>query len=76
MQAIARDLLAYSMQQLDKQNFNIVMHVHDEVVAEVNKFEEKEKLQEMCDIMGEEVPWAVGLPLKADGYITDFYKKD
>lgn len=76
VQAIARDLLAYSMQQLDKQNFNIVMHVHDEVVAEVNKFEEKEKLQEMCDIMGEEVPWAVGLPLKADGYITDFYKKD
>lgn len=76
VQAIARDLLAYSMQQLDKAGFWLVMHVHDEAVAEVDKSLGEEKLEEMCDIMGTEVPWAVGLPLKADGYITDFYKKD
>jgi len=76
VQAIARDLLAYSMQQLDKAGFSIVMHVHDEVVAEVDKSKGEELLEQMCDIMGAEVPWALGLPLKADGYITDFYKKD
>lgn len=76
VQAIARDLLAYSMQQLDAAGFEIAMHVHDEAVAEVDKTKGEEKLEEMCDIMGQEVPWALGLPLKADGYITDFYKKD
>lgn len=76
VQAIARDLLAYSMQQLDKAGFSLVMHVHDEAVAEVDKTKGEELLEQMCDIMGTEVPWALGLPLKADGYITDFYKKD
>lgn len=76
VQAIARDLLAYSMQQLDKAGFWLVMHVHDEAVAEVDKTKGEELLEQMCDIMGTEVPWALGLPLKADGYITDFYKKD
>lgn len=76
VQATARDLLAYSMQKLDKAGFSIVMHVHDEVVAEVDKSKGEEMLDRMCEIMGTEVPWAKGLPLKADGYITDFYKKD
>lgn len=76
VQAIARDLLAYSMQQLDKAGFSIVMHVHDEIVAEVDKSKGEELLEQMCRIMGTEVPWAIGLPLKADGYITDYYKKD
>ena len=76
VQAIARDLLAYSMQQLDKEGFPIVMHVHDETVAEVDKIGAEESLKKMENIMGQEVPWAKGLPLKADGYITDFYKKD
>lgn len=76
VQAIARDILAYSMQQLDKAGFWLVMHVHDEAIAEVDKAKGEELLEQMCDIMGTEVPWALGLPLKADGYITDFYKKD
>src|SRR5690606_33180043 len=48
VQAIARDLLAYSMQQLDKAGFSIVMHVHDEVVAEVDKSKGEELLEQMC----------------------------
>lgn len=76
IQAIARDLLAYSMQKLDEADFDLVMHVHDEAVAEILKFEAESRLEEMCDIMGAEVPWAPGLPLRADGYITEFYKKD
>ncbi len=76
VQAIARDLLAYSMIELDKQGFKIVMHVHDEVVCEQHEDSAEVLLMSMCDIMGQEVPWAKGLPLKADGYITPFYKKD
>lgn len=76
VQAIARDLLADSMLRLNKDNFKIVMHVHDEAVAEVPEEEATEALKKMCDIMGTPIPWAEGLPLAADGYITPFYKKD
>jgi DNA polymerase len=76
VQAISRDLLADSMLRLDKAGFNIVMHVHDEAVAEQPNVDTEESLQKMCDIMGEDIPWAKGLPLKADGYVTRYYKKD
>lgn len=76
VQAIARDLLAESLMKLDAAGFNIVMHVHDEVVAEVFYDESKMELKKMCRIMSEPVSWAEGLPLAADGYVTDYYKKD
>ena len=76
VQAIARDLLAESLIKLDKKGFDIVMHVHDEVVAELFKDEAGARLEEMCAIMSEPVAWAEGLPLAADGYVTEYYKKD
>lgn len=77
VQATARDILADSMQRLNHAGFEIVMHVHDEVVCEINKVHDPEnQLKKICDIMGEPIPWAEGLPNKADGYLTDYYKKD
>ena len=73
VQAIARDLLAVSMLKIDKAGYPIVMHVHDEVISDVN---DEKALKEICDIMGENVSWAEGLSLKADGFVTNFYKKD
>jgi DNA polymerase len=72
VQAISRDCLANAMMKLNAAGFEIVMHVHDEVVAEV----EGDRLDEMLDIMREPIPWAPGLPLEAAGFITDFYMKD
>jgi len=76
VQAISRDLLAYSLLKLDQAGMNIVMHVHDEAVVETPWYQAEETLDKMNQIMGEDVPWAEGLPLGADGYITPFYKKD
>lgn len=76
VQAIARDLLAFSMQEMRKVGFDIVMHVHDEVVTEVHESHAETMLETMYEIMSTEAPWALGLPLKAEGYITKFYKKD
>lgn len=76
IQAIARDCLAQSMLELDKAGFEIVMHVHDEVVCEVPLENKEEHLERMCEIMGSEIHWAKGLPLNADGYLTPYYKKD
>ena len=71
VQATARDLLCYSMQTL--RCCSIVMHIHDEVVIEADR---RMSLQAVCDQMGRTPPWADGLQLRADGYETDFYKKD
>ncbi len=76
VQAIARDLLMRAMVEIDKEGLSIVLHVHDEIVCETPENEAEEALKIMCDIMGQEAPWATGLPLGADGYITNFYKKD
>ncbi len=74
-QAIARDLLAHSMIELKNEGFEIVMHVHDEVVCEINK-KYPHFLNGMCETMTRKVSWAKGLPLGADGYLTDYYKKE
>lgn len=76
VQAIARDLLAYSMLRLNEEGFDIVMHVHDEAICEIPEENSEASLEKMCEVMGETVPWAEELPLVADGYITPFYKKD
>ncbi len=76
VQAVARDLLADSMLRLNAKGFDIVMHVHDEAICEVPENRAKESLEEMCKIMGDPIPWAKDLPLVADGYVTNFYKKD
>jgi DNA polymerase bacteriophage-type len=76
VQAISRDILADSMLRLHDAGFNITMHVHDEAITQVPKENCEEALEKMCDVMGEDIPWAEGLPLVADGYITEFYKKD
>ena len=74
VQATARDCLAYSMLQLEKEGYEIVMHVHDEVVIEIE--DNKDDLKAITDLMGQEIPWAKGLPLNADGYECSYYQKD
>lgn len=71
VQATARDILCYAMKNL--RDCSIVMHIHDEVVIEAKQ---GTTLSEVCKIMSEAPPWAKGLLLRADGYETDFYKKD
>ncbi|NJP41649.1 DNA polymerase [Oscillospiraceae bacterium HV4-5-C5C] len=71
VQATSRDILCYAMQTL--RNSSIVMHIHDELVIEADP---RMSLQAVCDQMGRTPPWAKGLLLRADGYETNFYKKD
>ena len=71
VQATARDILMYSMQTL--RCCSIVMHIHDELVIEADP---RMSLAAVCEQMGRTPPWAKGLQLRADGYETDFYKKD
>ena len=72
VQAIARDILAEAMMRLEQKGFNIVMHIHDEVVIESNS----SSIEEVNQIMSIVPSWAPGLILDADGFESDFYKKD
>lgn len=74
VQATARDCLREAMFNVTDAGYDIVMHVHDELVLDVDK--KCGSLEEVNSIMGKEISWAKGLPLKADGYECDYYKKD
>ena len=73
VQGTARDLLAESMLRVEKKGYPIVMHCHDEIIAEVP--EGVGSVDEMCEIMAVQPKWAEGLPLRADGFECRFYKK-
>lgn len=75
VQGIARDCLAVTMLRLEKMGYPIVFHVHDEVILEVPDDGSK-TLSEVCEVFKKPIVWAEGLPLKGDGYITNYYKKD
>lgn len=73
IQAISRDLLLFGLQNLEAEGFYTVMHVHDEAVLEIDKPEELKKAEQLMATAPE---WAKGLPLGADGYTCNYYKKD
>ena len=73
VQGTARDLLAEAMLRVEKKGYPIVMHCHDEIIAEVP--EGSGSVDEMCEIMAIQPKWAEGLPLRADGYSCSFYQK-
>lgn len=73
VQAYARDCLAVALIRLDEAGYDIVFHVHDEIIAEAP---EGSRWQDMAEIMGQPIDWAPGLLLRGDGYDTTFYMKD
>ena len=74
VQAIARDCLALAIENLEAAGFPVVFHVHDEVVIDIPQ--EKADLDEVVRLMTMPIPWAPDLPLNADGWVGDFFKKD
>lgn len=75
VQATARDCLAISMQRVAALGYNIVMHVHDEIIVDC-PIEDAGAMDRINACMAEPIPWAPGLPLRGDGYETPFYMKD
>lgn len=74
VQATARDILAEAMMGVNKAGYKIVMHCHDEIISDTpNGFG---SVKEVCSIMSKPPEWAEGLPLSAEGYECEYYKKE
>lgn len=64
-QSVARDILTYAMRNLERAGYHIVLHIHDEIVSEVDK--EFGSIEEFEKIMSTMPPWAADWPIKASG---------
>lgn len=74
-QAMARDILCHMMLEIEKAGINIILHVHDEIVAECDEKDAEDVLLTMSKIMSTPPEWCLDLPLSAEGYISQAYKK-
>ena len=74
VQATARDCLAEAIVRLESNGFPVVFHVHDEVICEVP--EGVSSAKELGELMSQPISWARGLPLRADAYECEYYRKD
>jgi DNA polymerase len=75
VQAISRDVLAEAMLEADEVGFEIIGHVHDEIVTLSDDTEDSLGLVDLKCIMSTTPSWAPGLPLNAEGYEGYFYRK-
>ncbi len=75
VQAVARDCLAYAIINLHSAGYKINFHIHDEVITEI-AVNGSQSLEEAVSIMCRSAPWANGLPLNADGFTGNYYKKE
>lgn len=72
-QATARDILADAMRRLDAAGYPIVLHAHDEIVAEV--LPGFGSLEEFCSLMSAGSFWAEGCPIAVEGWAGERYRK-
>lgn len=75
VQAIARDCLAVAMGRINWMGYEIVMHVHDEVICDVPEMR-TDAAERITAAMSEPIDWAPGLPLKGETYEAAYYMKD
>lgn len=74
VQAIARDCLANAIERLETAGMPVVFHVHDEVIIDIPA--DRADLDAVVQIMSAPIPWAPDLPLNADGWTGEYFRKD
>ena len=61
----------FHFQEFVQERFDSPLHVHDEVVLILNKKTAEEDLAKAIEIMSEVPKWAEGLPINAEGKLSD-----
>ena len=74
-QALARDIFSDMLVRVFNKGHKIIMHVHDEMVVEVEADKAQDTLDDMINIMSTPPPWIPDIPLAAEGSILTRYEK-
>lgn len=75
VQADCRDLMAHALVQCEREGLPVVLHVHDQLVAEVPEDDGPDALAAMLAIFRDVPPWASGWPIDADGHVGRRHRK-
>ncbi len=75
VQAIARDLLVHWILKAEEFGLPVVLHIYDEILAVSSTIYAEDNLKSLMNIMSNGPEWADGLPLAAEGEISETYKK-
>ena len=73
VQAIARDCLCEVIKRIYAKGWDLVFHVHDEVIVDAPM---DVHTDDLCALMDAPISWAPGLLLKGAGFEADYYMKD
>lgn len=73
-QAVARDILACAIVRINP-FYDVVLHVHDEIVAEIPKERASDALQRIADSMATPPVWLPDIPLHVEAFATPYYCK-
>lgn len=73
-QALSAQILDYSIDRTENSGLPVVLHVHDEITAEVG-IDSGKSVEDLERAMTEPIPWLEGMPLKAEGFECLRYRK-
>lgn len=73
VQAISRDLMASAMLRIEETGYDLILTVHDEILAERQK--DKGTVEEFSNLMADLPPWAKGCPVRVEGWKDERYRK-
>ncbi len=77
IQALARDLMVYGGLCAERAGYPIIGSVHDELISELDEQTvTSNTLNDFCKVICTLPAWAEGLPLRAEGYLSNRYRKE
>lgn len=74
-QAIARDVMAYNMQDIEDAGYRITLTIHDELITETPDTPDYSS-DGLSALLAANKPWSQGLPLAAAGFEAPRFRKD
>lgn len=74
-QATAHDILRSALRRLDEKGFQVIAHIHDEIIVECGEEDAQDVARAVQQIMVEAPAWGQGLPLAVEGKIRDRFGK-
>ena len=75
VQGCARDVMAQHISAIHDAGYDIILHVHDEVVVEVAEKDAEQAKSDITDIMSTAPEWLEGCPLDSKAEIAKRYTK-